>query len=297
VFRKIDTFLFEYKSKPPFVFLRIATAFLCLISFACLAGDMQNLVGLDGYVGREIMEATIYSAILPRISWLIDPLMHVGISDAGSITIIMGVYLAAILFMLAGLFTRPAIAIVWMIHLMLYQSTILFSYGVDAFTNLLLFYCLIMPTNKYYALDTVLLKNKKTSNPVYESFFMRVLQIHLCIAYFFGGIGKLIMPGWISADGIWKSLMLVNFKIIDFSFLANYPIVTTTLGCVIVALELLYPIFIYIDKTRRLWLIGIILMHVFIGLFMSLPFFGLVMIIFNIAAFGWNDFFSSRSSL
>ena len=297
MFKKVDTFLFEYKPKQPFGFLRIATAFLCLIIFACLAGDMQNLIGLNGYIGREITEATINSTILPRISWLINPLMHAGLSDAASITVIMGIYLTAMLFMLVGLFTRPAIAIVWMIHLMLHQSTVQFSYGVDAFTNLLLFYCLIMPTNKYYALDPVLFKHRKVPNPMYESFFVRVLQIHLCIAYFFGGIGKLITPGWVSADGIWQSLMLPNFKIIDFSFLANYPIITTLLGCIVVALELLYPIFIYIGKTRRLWLIGIILMHVFIGLFMSLPFFGLVMIIFNIAAFGWNDFFSPRSSL
>ena len=60
--------------KPHTVFCWIATAFLCLIVFACLAGDMQNLVGLDGYVGREITEATINSTILPRISWLINPL-------------------------------------------------------------------------------------------------------------------------------------------------------------------------------------------------------------------------------
>jgi len=294
VLKKIDQFLFQYTSKQPFGFLRIATAFLCLCVFMCINGSIQSLIGLNGLVGREITEATIGSDIMPRISWLINPLLHAGFSDATSITILMWIYFLAIILMMVGLFTRPAVFIVWMIHLMLHQSTVQFSYGMDAFANLLLFYCLIMPTHKYYSFDAILFKNIKKPNPAYESFCVRILQIHLCIAYFFSGFSKLLTPGWVSTDGIWQSLTVPNYKTVDFSFLANYPIVTALLGCSVIVLELFYPIFMYVGKTRKIWLIAILLLHMFIGLFMLLPFFGLVMIIFNIAAFGWNEFYPAK---
>ena len=289
---KLDKFLFQYNSIRPFAFLRISLAFFCLIYFICLANEMHALIGFDGYVGREISEASINSRLIPRISWLVNRLINAGLSDEKSVSIIMWIYLLAILCMLAGFFTRVSIFIVWAIHLMIFNSTEIFSYGVDAFMNILLFYSLLMPLTSRWSLDYILLKKrKKAGNSVYESFFVRVLQIHICIAYFFGGVSKLIMPGWLSGNSIWQTLMLPHFKVIDFSFLANHPFITTAIGCIVVTLELFYPLMMCFNKARKPWLIAIISMHVFIGCFMSLPFFGLIMIIFNLAAFGWNDFY------
>jgi hypothetical protein len=295
---KSDKFLFHYNSIWPFTFLRISLAFFCLIYFICLANEMHALIGFNGYIGREVSEATINSRLVPRISWLINPLVKAGCSDEESVSIIMWIYLLAILCMLAGLFTRIATLIVCGIHLMIFNSTEIFSYGVDAFMNILLFYSLLMPAISHWSLDNIVFKRrKKAANVIYKSFFVRVLQIHICIAYFFGGISKLIMPGWLSGNNIWQTLMLPHFKVIDFSFLANHPFITTFIGWIVVTLELFYPLMMCFDKTRKPWLMAIISMHIFIGCFMSLPFFGLIMIIFNMAAFGWNDFYPFLSKL
>jgi hypothetical protein len=296
--KRLDKFLFHYNSVRPFAFLRISTALFCLIYFACFASEMHDFIGLNGYVGRELSEATINSKIIPRISWVINPLIKAGYSDDTSVSIVMWIYLAAMICMLAGFCTRVAVFIIWAIHLMIYHSTGMLSYGADAFTNLILFYCLIMPPSRSYSLDAALFKTKKKeSNFVYESFFVRVLQIHMCIAYFFGGIGKLIMPGWLSGNKMWQALMVPYLNNIDFSFLAHHSFILILLGCIIVTLELLYPVMMCYGKIRKLWLVSIILMHIFIGYFMSLPFFALIMIIFNMAAFGWNEFYPFLSKL
>jgi len=290
--KRIDHFLFKYTSIRPFVVLRISIAFFCLLYFFCTINDIYNLLGLNDYIGREITEATISSRLIPRIGWLINTLIKTGFTDHQSVSIIMGIYFIAMLFMLVGLFTRPAIFMVWMIHMMIANSTAMYFYGVDAFTGILLFYCLFIPTNRSWSLDIILFKkNEKKADTTYESFFIRLLQIHICIAYFFGGVSKLIMPGWFSGNGIWQSLMYPNWKIIDFAFLANFPFSTKLFGCCIVALEVLYPLMVCFGKTRKLWLSFTILMHFFICCLMSLPFFGFIMIIFNMAAFGWNEFY------
>ena len=97
---KTDKFLFQYNSIRPFAFLRISLAFFCLIYFICLASEMPALIGFNGYVGREISEATINSRLIPRISWLVNRLINAGLSDEKSVSIIMWIYLLAILFML-----------------------------------------------------------------------------------------------------------------------------------------------------------------------------------------------------
>jgi hypothetical protein len=51
-------------------------------------------------------------------------------------------------------------------------------------------------------------------------------------------------------------------------------------------LEIGYPFFIWHEKTRKIWLIGICAMHVGIGLAMGMYLFAFVMIVLNVAAFG-----------
>jgi len=51
-------------------------------------------------------------------------------------------------------------------------------------------------------------------------------------------------------------------------------------------LETSYPIFIWLRRTRRIWLVGIIAMHGAIAVLMGLYLFGLIMTVLNVAAFG-----------
>jgi hypothetical protein len=57
-------------------------------------------------------------------------------------------------------------------------------------------------------------------------------------------------------------------------------------GIVICLLEISYPIFIWDQRTRGIWLAAICAMHVAIGLTMGMYLFASIMIVLNIAAFG-----------
>ncbi|PYI75402.1 MAG: hypothetical protein DMF01_07775 [Verrucomicrobia bacterium] len=59
------------------------------------------------------------------------------------------------------------------------------------------------------------------------------------------------------------------------------------LGISICLIEVSYPICIWLRKTRLIWLICILAMHAAIGLMMGLYLFALVMIVMNLAAFGF----------
>jgi hypothetical protein len=67
---------------------------------------------------------------------------------------------------------------------------------------------------------------------------------------------------------------------------AQFKYALPLLGISICLLEVSYPIFIWMKKTRFVWLVCILAMHAAIGLMMGLYLFALVMIVMNLAAFG-----------
>jgi hypothetical protein len=112
------------------------------------------------------------------------------------------------------------------------------------------------------------------------------LQVHLCFIYFFGGIAKCFGVGWWNGTSLWRALTRPPFDVIPAQLLVRWQALLLIAGIFVCVLETAYPVFIWWKKTRAIWLMCIIGMHVAIGATMGLHLFALIMIILNIAAFG-----------
>ena len=55
-----------------------------------------------------------------------------------------------------------------------------------------------------------------------------------------------------------------------------------------------YPVGIWLKRTKRFWLLSIISMHLFIGIFLGLYLFAGIMILLNLTAFGHHCFAGFR---
>jgi hypothetical protein len=108
----------------------------------------------------------------------------------------------------------------------------------------------------------------------------------LCFVYFFGGLAKLLGSGWWNGSNLWRSLIRPPFNLLSPDILVRFKYALPVLGISICLIEIGYPVFIWIKKTRFLWLVCILAMHVAIGLTMGMYLFALVMIVLNLAAFG-----------
>jgi hypothetical protein len=113
-----------------------------------------------------------------------------------------------------------------------------------------------------------------------------VLQVHLCFVYFIGGLAKFLGSGWWDGSNLWRSLVRPPFNLVPPDLLIRFKYALPLLGISICLLEVSYPVFIWMKRTRRIWLGCILAMHAAIGLMMGLYLFGLVMIVMNLAAFG-----------
>ena len=240
-----------------------------------------------GLVSRELGEAitSFDSPFIPKLGWLVTLGGDAGIGEETVLSVAWACLLCMGCFLLLGLFCRPAAIIAWFLHLCAAESGGLLAYGADNFTTMGLFYLMLSPLPDRYSLDHRLIKTK-ARDPQFLGFWQRVLQLHMCIVYFIGGLAKCLGSGWWDGSNLWRALTRPPFNIISPDILIRFKYALPILGISICLLEVGYVFFIWMKKTRFVWLVCILAMHVAIGLTMGMYLFALVMIVLNLAAFG-----------
>ena len=109
--------------------------------------------------------------------------------------------------------------------------------------------------------------------------FIRLLQLHLCIIYLNAGLAKTFGSHWWNGEATWRSFTQFQFNPFDLTFLYKVPFILKFSGWMVMFVETFYPFFIWHRSTSRVFLMGIICMHLCIGVFMGLYFFAFIMII------------------
>jgi hypothetical protein len=282
-------FLFPSESDAWLTVFRIGLGLQVTFYALFLRSDWHYLFASSGkgLVGRELGEAitSFESPLIPKFGWLIAVGRSLNMSEETVLTVAWVALLSAGCLLLLGLFSRPAAIAAWFVHLCAAESGGLLAYGADNFMTTALFYLMLSPLPGSYSLDHWVAKTKP-NNPQALGFWRRVLQVHLCFVYFIGGLAKFLGNGWWDGSNLWRSLIRTPFNLISPDLLVHFKYALPLFGISICLLEVSYPVFIWIKKTRRVWLVCILAMHAAIGLMMGLYLFALVMIVMNLAAFG-----------
>jgi hypothetical protein len=254
-----------------------------------LRADWNDLFGADNtaVISRGLAEAilSVNGRFVPKLGWLVTIGTELGLHEQ---SIVGGVWIALLCAgscLVIGLLCRPAAVIAWFLHLCAVKSASLQAYGMDNFTTIGLFYLMLAPLPDRYALDWRIWQ-PRARDPHLLGFFQRVLQLHLCIIYFFSGLTKSLASDWWDGTGIWRSLTSAPFNFISPSALASLRYLLGPVGIAVLILELGYSFFIWPKRTRAIWLVCIVGIHAAIALAMGLYLFSLIMIVLNLAAFG-----------
>lgn len=287
-----DTFtrwLFPPESDKWLGVLRIGLG-LTVAGYALSLGDEWTYVLArtgKGLIGRQVSEAvlTMESPLLPRISWLVRSAEILGIGEHTALLLLWSFLLGAGCCLIAGFACRATAITAWFLQLCAAKSATLLSYGVDNFITIGLFYLMLTPLPDRYSLDAKL-RGTKRRRSYMLGFFRRVLQVHLCLIYFFGGLTKCLGSGWWNGTSLWRALIRPPFNILPPEMIVTWKSLFPLLGISIWFVELGYSFFIWQKRTRMLWLTLVCAMHLAIGLTMGMYLFALVMIVLNLAAFG-----------
>src|SRR5881227_877236 len=287
--RRLSEFLFPAETDNWLAALRLGLGLQITLYSLSLRNEWNYLLSgsNNGLINRNLAEAllSVKSHVVPRLGWLVALGAHAGLHEKTVLSVAWICLLAAGCGLLVGLACRFSAVLAWFLHLCAAKSAGFLSYGVDNFMTIGLFYLMLSPLPDRYSLDWRLRKSRP-KNQQLLGFWRRVLQLHLCIIYFFSGLTKCLGSGWWDGSNIWRSLIRPPFNVIDPKILVQGKLIFPIAGIVICLLETGYPFFIWNNKTRGVWLICICGMHILIGLAMGMWLFSLVMIVLNVAAFG-----------
>ena len=268
--------------------LRIGSGIQIVLYVISLKDDWNSLFGgpASGLIGREFAEGVLAqtSPLVPRLSWLVSLGGIAGLRGDTILAIAWWGLLIAGGALCVGVGTRAAAIVAWFLHLCVASSGNLFSYGVDAFMTIGLFYLMLSPLPDARAIERRW--QQPVQNPRVLGFWRRVLQLHLCFIYFFSGVAKTLGSGWWNGTNIWRALTRTPFNAVSPELLISWKYVLPAVGVAVWLLEISYPFLIWPKRTRPIWLIAIIAVHVGIGTLLGMYLFALVMIVLNLAAFG-----------
>ena len=113
---------------------------------------------------------------------------------------------------------------------------------------------------------------------------LRLIQLHLVVIYGMAGLAKLQGPSWWNGTALWRTMTTGEFVVLDFTALAAWPLLINLLTHASLALELLYPVLIWVRIMRPLLLAGVVALHVGIAVMSpGLTEFALAMMAGNLA--------------
>ncbi len=294
IYSKIEHFFFAPSNNHEFLlFFRVAAGIIIILHFLSIFGDFNQFFSTKSIIPMDIM-ATFNQDWQLTFPVVIQQLETIGISEATTIGLTKITYITLGITIILGCYSRMSAFLLLFLQILLMKGSSFFIYGADFFTSMSLFYLILFPADTVFSIRNLFRsKQKKFTNymPV-----KRLFQIHVSIAYFFSGFDKLLGFNWWDGESIWKAINLpyanrdFNF---DFSWMADHSFILVLIGWSTIVIEMCYPIFVWIPKTRKLWVILTISMHIGIALVLNLYYFSAIMIVWNLT----NFYFEENTSL
>lgn len=181
-------FMLEPASAAPLAALRVALSGTLLLQAFLMRTTLLDLFSTSGFI-QGSLASKLSDQSLPRISHLTSVLGQYGIDETFCIFFVCLSLVASLVLLLLGWHTRTAALIAWLTHWTLMNTADATTYGVDQFAHVFLFYLIWVPSGSIWSVDA----RAPGAPPSVSSgarIGLRLLQLHLCIAYLASGLAK-----------------------------------------------------------------------------------------------------------
>jgi hypothetical protein len=271
----LDRFFFKPTDARILALIRIATGLM--IAYIHLVW----LLGLESFFGTESLLDDQALAMLHRNAWKWsylngqEPLWFACLHEV----IALGSGLA----MALGCWTRWTTVIAWFLTLMTAHRLAPFLFGLDQIVLMLSMYLSISRCGDSWSLDQRFGLTQTFDKHWRNTLATRLIQLHLCVIYFFGGLGK--ARGWMWWDGtaMWYSAASYEYQSLDMTWIGRYPTLGSILTHATLFWEITYAGLVWPRLTRP-WVLAIaLLVHAGIAIFLGMITFGAMMIVANLA--------------
>jgi hypothetical protein len=288
--------------------IRIATGLMIVYVHAIWISRLEDFFGPNALMNLDAWRA-IHAGEAPDAKWTYlaqtDSLWVASIHEWGA--------LVAGVFATLGFMTRTSLIAAWLLTLLTAHRLTGFLFGLDQVVLMLSSYLCLSQAGSLLSMDRFV--STKFPKPTSQSWYRilsgfsavrpaddrtggleyasiaswnntvatRLMQIHLCVIYLFGGLGKLRGEMWWDGSAMWFSASAYEYQSLDLTWIGNYPVIAALLTHITIFWEVTYIAIVWPRWTRPIALFLAVLVHGGIALFLGMMTFGWIMIVANLA--------------
>jgi len=284
-----NNFWFESRAATTLAMIRIATGAMLAYIHIVWCMRLEDFFGPNAFTTGAFAQSLHRGDYVWSYLWFTD-----------SIPLLWAHQIVAIvlsIFMSIGLFTRFVIPIVWFMTLMVCHRMTGLLFGLDQIVMMVTMYLMIARSGDEFSVDWykdryIASRESNASGGVQKgcqsarlstsnTIATRFMQIHLCIIYLFGGLGKMRGETWWDGSAVWLSVVSYEYQSFDLTWIGKFPALMALAAHVTLFWETFYVCLVW-PKVTRYWVLAIAVgVHAGIGLFLGMITFGWMMIVAN----------------
>ena len=273
-----DTFWFTPAAPHTLALIRILVGAMLFYTHLIWTLDLAAFLGPESWISTDTSQFLQQYNYTWSYLWYIDsPLLLWTTHLAG-----LGIFAM----LTVGMYTRVATILAWLIALSYCHRLEGALFGLDQINVLLVMYLMISPAGQAYSLDSWRNKRsgsgKEVSTTISANIATRLIQLHLCVIYLFGGIGKMRGVEWWDGSASWFALANPEYQSLDMTWLASHHLILSAITHLTVFWETFYCLLIWPRLTRPVMLALAVVIHGGIALCLGMVTFGCVMLIANL---------------
>lgn len=214
--------------------------------------------------------------------------------------------LAIVFLFFTGTATRLTSILSYLITISYSQRVPIANFGLDQILGLLCLYLAVGPCGACLSVDSWIRKlkarRKQTTESAVEAVTklksssatvsLRLIQIHLCVIYFWAGFAKLKGDSWFTGEAMWNVIANLEYQTTDLTWMAHVPWLPYLVAHITVIWELFFCVLVWNKTVRPVVLLIGTGMHFGIGAFLGMWTFGLAM---TFCYFAFSDAATVRS--
>ena len=268
-----DTFWFTPSDPTLLGVLRVLTGLMLLYTHGVWGLALNDFYGPDGWLSAELVRTMQEYQFACSFWWWVEP-EWMNTAHAVSMVILA--------LFTVGLFTRVTSVLSLIVAISYAYRVPEALFGLDQINVMLTLYLTIGDAGKAVSLDRGIARWRGAGAATSTSranLGRRLIQVHMCVIYFFAGISKLQGLAWWNGEAMWLAFSNLEYQSMDMTWLAWHPLLINVMTHTTIIWEISFCALIWNRACRPLVLIAGTGMHLGIGLCLGMWTFGLIMLV------------------
>ncbi|RUL88747.1 HTTM domain-containing protein [Tautonia sociabilis] len=253
--------------------LRVLTGLMLLYTHAVWGLALDDFFGPTPWLSAEMVRDHQQFEFAYSFWWWVEPewmwTAH-------------GLSLAILALFTVGLWTRVTSVLALIVAISYANRVPMALFGLDQINVMLTLYLTIGDGGRAVSLDRWLAR-RRGKGPATPSaranLGRRLIQIHMCVIYFFAGVSKLQGPSWWDGEAMWLAFANLEYQSMDMTWLAWHPLLLNAMTHATVLWEVFFCALVWNRWWRPVMLGCGTAMHLGIGACLGMWTFGLIMLV------------------